>query len=226
MLRAAKDSPNSKVKIVACSSIIFMVSIIAGVDEVGRGAIFGPVVAGAVILSEGAAHDLIQQGVTDSKKLNAVQRDRFYKEILASACCCRIGIASVREIDRINILQASLLAMHRAIRRLSPQPTLCLVDGNQAIPNLTISQQTLVQGDQHSIHIAAASIVAKVWRDRLVIRLSERFPHYDLAMNKGYGTRKHLESLTLLGITPFHRRSFKSCQNITIQQTLPLDPHI
>ncbi len=202
-----------------------MGTMIAGVDEVGRGALFGPVVAGAVILSEDAAHELMQKGVTDSKKLSAGQRDRYYDEILSVAHCCRVGWASVREIDRLNILQASLLAMHRSVRRLSPQPTLCLVDGNQPIPKLTIPQQTLIQGDQHSIHIAAASIVAKVWRDRLVIRLSKRFPYYDLAMNKGYGTRKHLESLTLLGITPFHRRSFKSCQNIAFQKTLPLDPH-
>lgn len=197
--------------------------MIAGVDEVGRGAIFGPVVAGAVILSEEAAQNLMEKGVTDSKKISPGQRDRLYDDILALALCCRIGIASVREIDRINILQASLLAMHRAIRRLSPQPTLCLVDGNQSIPRLPLPQQTIVQGDQHSIYIAAASIVAKVWRDRLVVRLSKRFPNYDLAMNKGYGTRKHLESLSLLGITPLHRRSFKSCQTIPLQHTLPLD---
>ncbi|MEM9450611.1 MAG: ribonuclease HII [Cyanobacteria bacterium P01_E01_bin.6] len=189
-----------------------MNSMIAGVDEVGRGALFGPVVAGAVVLTDQMAHQLKQQGVTDSKKLTALQRDRLYDEILSSAIDCRIGIGSVWEIDRINILQASLLAMHRAIRRLTPQPTLCLVDGNQAIPHLSIPQQTIIQGDQNSTHIAAASIVAKVWRDRLIIRLSKRFPGYDLCSNKGYGTLNHRIALESIGVSTQHRLSFKTCQ--------------
>ena len=190
-----------------------MHTVIAGVDEVGRGALFGPVVAGAVILTEQTAHDLKQKGVTDSKQLSAAQRDYLYTEIMSLALSCYVGIASVREIDRINILQASLLAMHRAIRKLSPQPTLCLVDGNQSIPNLLIAQETMIQGDQHSTYIAAASILAKVWRDRLIIRLSKRFPQYDLARNKGYGTPKHRNALKTVGVTAFHRMSFKTCQS-------------
>lgn len=190
-----------------------MRTVIAGVDEVGRGALFGPVVAGAVILTKQTAQTLKQKGVTDSKQLSAAQRDYLYTEIVSLALSCCVGIASVREIDRINILQASLLAMHRAIRRLSPQPTLCLVDGNQSIPNLLIAQETIIQGDQHSTYIAAASILAKVWRDRLIIRLSKRFPQYDLASNKGYGTPKHRNALNAIGVTAFHRLSFKTCQN-------------
>ncbi len=191
--------------------------IVAGVDEVGRGALFGPVVAGAVILTEQSAHDLKQRGVTDSKKLSPAQRDRLYEDILSSSVSCRVGMASVQEIDRLNILQASLLAMHRAICRLSPQPSLCLVDGNQSIPNLAIAQETIVQGDQHSTHIAAASIIAKVWRDRLIIRLSKQFPGYDLSTNKGYGTPTHRKALETFGVTRFHRLSFKTCRDAETQ---------
>jgi len=192
--------------------------VIAGVDEVGRGALFGPVVAGAVILTDQSNQMLKQKGVTDSKKLTAAQRDRLYEDILSQALSCQIGVASVREINQLNILQASLLAMRRAVYRLSPQPTLCLVDGNQGIPNLIIAQETIIQGDSHVISISAASILAKVWRDRLIIRMSSRFPGYDLAMNKGYGTPKHRQGLETLGVTAFHRLSFKVCQQAAQQQ--------
>jgi ribonuclease HII len=195
--------------------------MIAGVDEVGRGALFGPVVAGAVILTDSAAEQLHQQGVTDSKKLNSLQREQLYPMILTAAVDCRIGVASVWEIDRINILQASLLAMHRAIARLSPPPTLCLVDGNQEIPGLSIPQQTIIQGDQTSIPIATASIVAKVWRDRLIMRLDKRFVGYDLASNKGYGTPKHRLALQQLGASRQHRLSFKTCrQAVSLQRNV------
>jgi ribonuclease HII len=186
--------------------------LIAGVDEVGRGALFGPVVAAAVILPASAISQLSQAGVTDSKQLASRQRQVLAQQIQASALTCKIGIASVREIDRLNILQASLLAMRRAIVRLQPQPHICLIDGNQQIPNLAIPQQTIVQGDCKSLCIAAASIVAKVWRDRLVIRLAARYPGYDLATNKGYGTPKHREALQKLGVSPQHRRSFSPCR--------------
>jgi len=189
-----------------------MMSIIAGVDEVGRGALFGPVVAGAVILTEPVAEQLRQSGVTDSKKLSPLKREQLYPLILTSAIDCQIGIGSVQEIDRINILQASLLAMHRAIARLSPQPTLCLIDGNQPVAGLSMAQRSIVQGDQHSTHIAAASIIAKVWRDRLITRLAKRFAGYDLASNKGYGTPKHRAALKQIGATRQHRLSFKICQ--------------
>jgi ribonuclease HII len=184
---------------------------IAGVDEVGRGALFGPVVAAAVILPADTA-DLAAAGVTDSKRLTPSQRVALAQLIRAIAIDCQIGVASVGEIDRLNILQASLLAMRRAILRLSPSPDLCLIDGNQKVPILLIPQQTWVKGDQHSLAIAAASIVAKVWRDALITRLDSRYPGYDLAHNKGYGTANHRQALETLGITRYHRRSFAPCQ--------------
>lgn len=185
---------------------------VAGVDEVGRGALFGPVVAGAVILSEAHTKRLVSLGVTDSKKLSPRQRNFLFDEICQSSLCCAIGLASVAEIDRINILQASLLAMKRAIARLSLRPTLCLVDGNQQIPKLAIPQETIIKGDKASLDIAAASILAKVWRDRLMGRMAKRFPHYDLASNKGYGTKKHRDAIQKWGTSRYHRLSFKPCQ--------------
>lgn len=188
---------------------------VAGVDEVGRGALFGPVVAAAVVLSDPAAIALQQAGVTDSKLLTPARRKELAQKILVQATACHIGYASVREIDRINILRASLLAMQRAIARLTPPPDLCRIDGNQTIPQLLLNQEAVVKGDQHHVEIAAASIVAKVWRDRLITRLDRRFPGYDLAQNKGYGTKKHREAIATLGLTPQHRRSFtRSFQNL------------
>jgi ribonuclease HII len=185
---------------------------IAGVDEVGRGCLFGPVVAAAVILSPTAAEALFNTGVKDSKQLRGSTREILYETIRTYAVDCRIGMASVQEIDRINILQASLLAMRRAIARLSPPPDLCLIDGNRPIPNFAISQQTIIKGDQTEVAIAAASIIAKVWRDRLLLRLDRRYPGYHLASNKGYGSRVHLEALQTLGPSCQHRLSFAPCQ--------------
>jgi ribonuclease HII len=186
--------------------------LIAGVDEVGRGALFGPVVAAAVILPTTVEQQLWAAGVTDSKKLSPLQRQTLATQIRDVAIACQIGIASVREIDRLNILQASLLAMHRAITRLNPPPDFCLIDGNQRVPNLAIPQQTLVKGDSRALAIAAASIVAKVWRDQLIERLAGRYPGYDLASNKGYGTQKHRLGLEKQGVSAQHRRSFTPCQ--------------
>jgi len=185
---------------------------IAGVDEVGRGCLFGPVVAAAVILPVAAVESLVVAGVTDSKKLSATQRSHLAEQIRAVAIAYQIGIASVQEIDRLNILQASLLAMKRAIARLAVQPDFCWVDGNQKIPHLLIPQQTLVKGDEKSLAIGAASILAKVWRDRLMVRLAARYPGYDIASNKGYGTAKHRAGLQQLGITSQHRQSFSPCR--------------
>lgn len=185
---------------------------IAGVDEVGRGCLFGPVVAAAVILPVAAEDSLTAAGVTDSKKLSALQRLHLASQIRTVAIAHQIGVASVQEIDRLNILQASLLAMKRAIARLSVQPDFCWVDGNQKIPHLLIPQQTLVKGDEKSLAIAAASILAKVWRDRLMMRLSGRYPGYDIANNKGYGTAKHRAGLQKFGVTTQHRLSFSPCQ--------------
>lgn len=183
-------------------------AVVAGVDEVGRGALFGPVVAAACILSEEKAGELATCGVRDSKQLSPSARNRLATQIQALAVDCQIGVASVREIDQFNILQASLLAMKRSILKLKISPDLCLIDGNQRIPNLGIPQQTLVKGDQQSIAIAAASIVAKVWRDQLIVRLAAKYPEYDLANNKGYGTTKHRQALMDYGRSPLHRKSF------------------
>ncbi|MBE9102252.1 ribonuclease HII [Vacuolonema iberomarrocanum] len=193
-----------------------MGNIIAGVDEVGRGAIFGPVVAAAVILSEASAKHLAQLGVTDSKKLSPEKRDELFPQILAHAIDCKIGLASAREIERINILNASLLAMRRAIDRLNPAPTLCRIDGNRPIKDLPLSQETVIKGDLLHVEIAAASVIAKVWRDRLIIRLDKRFPGYDLASNKGYGTVKHRRAIATLGFSSQHRRTFNI--NTAIEQ--------
>ncbi|MEM1170466.1 MAG: ribonuclease HII [Cyanobacteria bacterium P01_H01_bin.35] len=184
----------------------------AGVDEVGRGALFGPVVAAAVILPEEVLDHLASSGVKDSKRLTEKRRCHLATQILAVALDCKIGMASVREIDRLNILQASLLAMKRAVMKLKPKPDLVLVDGNQEIRDLFIPQQTIVKGDSKCLAIAAASIVAKVWRDALIVRLAKKYPIYDLTKNKGYGTEKHKEGIVKYGVSPQHRLSFSPCQ--------------
>ena len=188
-------------------------NVVAGVDEVGRGCLFGPVVAAAVILPISAPSILSPAGVTDSKQLSPKRRLALYPQIQSLALDCRIGLASAREIDRLNILQASLLAMKRAIYKLKVQPTLCLVDGNRPIPRLGIPQQTVVKGDQRELAIAAASIIAKVWRDQLIVRLAAKYPGYDLASNKGYGSAKHRQALGQLGPSRQHRLSFAPCRD-------------
>ncbi|MGC9502850.1 ribonuclease HII [Baaleninema sp.] len=187
-------------------------SLIAGVDEVGRGALFGPVVAAAVLLSPEGSIALQNLGVTDSKKLTAKRRETLRDRIAEIALDCQIGVATVEEIDRLNILQATLLAMKRAVESLTPTPTLCLIDGNRPVPDLAIPQRTVIGGDRLEIAIAAASIVAKVWRDAEIVRLAQDYPDYDLAKNKGYGTAKHRQALQTLGASPQHRRSFAPCQ--------------
>ncbi len=181
----------------------------AGVDEVGRGALFGPVVAAAVILPEEVLDNLASSGVTDSKKLTEKRRCQLAGQIRIVALDCQIGIASVREIDRLNILQASLLAMKRAVMKLKPKPDFVLVDGNQEIRDLFIPQRTIVKGDSKFLAIAAASIVAKVWRDALIMRLAKKYPVYDLTNNKGYGTKKHKQGIVDYGVSPQHRLSFR-----------------
>jgi ribonuclease HII len=185
--------------------------LIAGVDEVGRGALFGVVVTAAVILPKISLLDCQNWGVKDSKKLSARRRELLVPQIQQVAIAYNIGIATVAEIDELNILQATLVAMQRAITGLEVTPELCLVDGNKLIPNLAISQQTLVKGEDRSISIAAASILAKVWRDRLMIELGEIYPMYQLANNKGYGTAAHLMAIEKYGISPEHRQSFSPC---------------
>ncbi len=187
--------------------------LIAGVDEVGRGALFGPVVAAAVILPDiNSLPQLFTTKIKDSKKLSEHRRTYLAKQIFDIAIDWKIGFATTAEIDSLNILQASLLAMKRAVLKLKVQPALCLIDGNQQIKNFSLEQQTIVKGDSLSLTIAAASIVAKVWRDELIIRLANKYPMYDLERNKGYGSQKHLLAIQNYGISPLHRQSFRPCQ--------------
>jgi ribonuclease HII len=184
---------------------------IAGVDEVGRGPLFGPVVAAAVILPVDA--DL--EGLNDSKKLCEAERERFDAVVREVALAWAVAEVDVRTIDRINILQASRLAMKIAVESLGRsgwEPDHLLIDGNQKIDFCTASgcrQTTIVQGDARSFSIAAASVIAKVHRDRLLRELDEQYPGYGLAHNKGYSTPEHKQALLRLGITEMHRRSFQ-----------------
>jgi ribonuclease HII len=177
--------------------------LLAGVDEAGRGPLAGPVVAAAVILD-----DLNPiQGLADSKKLTARQRERLYDEIRAKALCCSVAEASVEEIDQLNILQATMLAMRRAVEGLRLKPTKVLVDGNR-LPVLDVLAEAIVQGDAKVQAISAASILAKVHRDRWCATLDRDYPDYGFASHKGYGTAEHLQALKRHGATPWHRKSF------------------
>jgi len=182
------------------------VSVIVGIDEAGRGPLAGPVVASAVILPKKA----IIFGVDDSKKVSEKKREVLYAEIYEVAEDIGIGIVDCKTIDEINILNATFLAMRRAIENMSVKPDLCLVDGNLHIKNLELRQQPIVKGDSKSISISAASIVAKVTRDRLMRQYDELYPEYDFKNNKGYGTKKHTQALLEYGISPIHRASFLS----------------
>ena len=188
-------------------------TLIAGVDEVGRGALFGPVVAAIVVLPLSTVPQSIALGVADSKKLSPRKRRELIAPIKKLVTDWRICSASVGEINRLNILQASLLAMRRCVVDLSVKPDLCLVDGKFPIPNLEITQKTVIKGDLRSPIIAAASILAKVWRDEMIIDYAQKYPEYDLANNKGYPTAKHRLAIKQYGISPEHRRTFKSCFN-------------
>lgn len=178
-------------------------ALVAGVDEAGRGPLAGPVVAAAVILDERQPI----AGLADSKKLSAARRDQLYDEIRAKALCCCVAQASVEEIDRLNILQATLLAMQRAVAGLRLKPGLVLVDGNR-LPLLEMRAEAIVKGDAKVAAISAASILAKVTRDRGLELLDQHYPQYGFARHKGYGTAEHLQALRLHGPCPEHRRSF------------------
>jgi ribonuclease HII len=195
-----------------CRSLEIANFPVAGVDEVGRGCLFGDVVAAAVILPSDRLMELEQLGVTDSKKLSPKRREQLDLIIREVAIAYAIGHASAMEIDEMNILAASLLAMERAIAQLQPQPNHCLIDGNQLLRFKLIApipQTTVIKGDSLSVSISAASIVAKVWRDRQMLELAEIYKGYDLATNKGYGTAKHREAIAKLGYSDLHRKSFK-----------------
>ena len=178
--------------------------IIAGIDEAGRGPLAGPVVASAVILNK----ENLPVGINDSKKTSIKKRNLLYQQIKDSSIFA-VGIATVEEIDDINILNATMLAMKRAIDNLSVKPDLCLIDGNKTPENLNCKSLAIIKGDSLSLNIAAASIIAKVTRDKIMLNLSEEHPQYLWSKNSGYGTKQHLQAITDFGITKHHRKSFK-----------------
>lgn len=187
---------------------------VCGIDEAGRGPLAGPVVAAAAVLPEG--YELA--GLNDSKKLTARQREKLYEALMTDDRVQKsVAMASVQEIDELNILYATHLAMRRAAQGLSPLPDFCLIDG-LAVPNFPIPSQNLVKGDARCLSIAAASILAKVTRDRYMAELDKEFPQYGFARHAGYGTAAHLQAIREHGITIHHRRSFAP----VAQMELPL----
>jgi ribonuclease HII len=182
---------------------------VAGIDEAGRGPLAGPVYAAAAVIDRARAARKLLRMIDDSKKLSHGQREEAYEAMIVSGVVqFAIAEASVEEIDRINILQATFLAMRRAVQALSEQPEVVLVDGNRVPPQLGCRAETIVGGDAHSYSIAAASIFAKVARDRYMTGLAATFPGYGWEKNRGYGSAQHLKALELLGPTPHHRMSF------------------
>lgn len=177
--------------------------IICGVDEAGRGPLAGPVYAAAVILPKGH----IVEGVNDSKKISEKKRDMLFDKIIEECVCYSVGVATEKEIDEINILQATFLAMRRAVDGLEIKPDIALIDGNKR-PGLDIAEQEIIKGDAKSANIAAASIIAKVSRDRYMLKMAEKYPKYQFEKHKGYGTKLHYEMLEKYGISPIHRRTF------------------
>jgi ribonuclease HII len=198
--KAKKENPEYYEKGLA----LFPGGLIAGVDEVGRGPLAGPVVAAAVVFPPG----VFIQGVTDSKGLRQKEREALFPVIKKEALAVGFGLVWPEEIDRTDILRASLKAMSGAVSRLGLTPDLVLVDGNQPLPGIG-SQQCLVRGDRSSHAIGAASVLAKVVRDKLMESWHFRFPQYNFYSNKGYGTREHLEALKRFGPCPLHRLSFR-----------------
>lgn len=193
--------------------------LLAGVDEAGRGPLAGPVVAAAVILDD----ERPIAGLADSKTLTALQRARLHDEILAKALCCSVAQASVEEIDTHNILQATMLAMRRAVDGLRLKPVKVLVDGNR-LPVLEVLAEAVVKGDALVKAISAASILAKVHRDRLCEQLHLEFPHYGFAGHKGYGTPEHLDALQRHGACVHHRRSFSPVADVLARASTQVTP--
>lgn len=187
--------------------------LLAGVDEVGRGPLAGDVVAAAVMLNASKP----VQGIADSKKLSEKKREALYRAILDRALCWHVGRASVAEIDSLNILQASLLAMRRAVEGLKITPEFVAVDGNR-LPAWSYAAQAIIRGDALVPVIGAASIIAKVTRDREMIALADRYPGYGFAAHKGYGTAQHLAALRKLGPCPAHRCSFRPVRELVAAQ--------
>lgn len=186
--------------------------VICGIDEVGRGPLAGPVIAAAAILPSEGLPDSLAAQIRDSKKLSRAKREALFPE-LAQRCAYGLGEASVAEIDQLNILWATMLAMQRAVAALPTAPDFALIDGNRC-PQLPCPAQAIVNGDDKSLSIAVAAIIAKVTRDRLMTKLAETYPAYGWAQNAGYGTAQHLAALTAYGVTPWHRDSFAPVHKI------------
>lgn len=178
-------------------------SFVCGVDEAGRGPLAGPIYAAAVILPQG----LVIDGLNDSKKLSEKKREMLYDKVIENAIAWSVGIATEQEIDEVNILQATYLAMRRAVEGLEVKADYALIDGNR-MPPLSIEGETVIKGDALSMSIAAASIIAKVSRDRFMLEIDEKYPEYQFSKHKGYGTALHYEMIEKYGISPVHRRSF------------------
>lgn len=185
--------------------------LIAGIDEVGRGALAGPVVAAAVILNPEAA---LPEGLDDSKKLSARERERISEELRESALAYSVGLVEPEEIDRINILEATRRAMLDAVEKLDPCAEFVLIDALQ-LKDCRLPQRAIIRGDSVSASIAAASVIAKTYRDALMHELHDLYPHYNFAQHVGYGTRAHLEALRAHGACPIHRKSFRGVLPIT-----------
>ena len=179
-------------------------NIICGVDEAGRGPLAGPVCAAAVILPE----DTVIEGLDDSKKLSEKKRERLYNEIIEKATAYCVAYGTEEEIESVNILEATFIAMNRAIDGLKVKPDFAIIDGNRVPKGIKIPCATLVKGDSKSMSVAAASILAKVTRDRLMLTYDEKYPQYNFKKHKGYGTKEHTELLKQYGPSPIHRLSF------------------
>ncbi len=178
-------------------------SVVCGVDEAGRGPLAGPVFAAAVILPENYSHEILN----DSKKLSEKKRDLVFDDIIRDAVAYSVGIATEKEIDEINILNATFLAMKRAVDGLTIKPDLAYIDGNQ-YPKTGVKEVTIVKGDSKCMSVAAASIIAKVSRDRYMLKVAEEYPEYEFTKHKGYGTKLHYEMIEKYGVSPVHRRTF------------------
>ena len=188
---------------------------VGGVDEVGRGPLAGPVVAACVVFPQ----NLLLPEVNDSKKVTAKKRERLFDQIVENASEVGIGIVGEGTIDSMNILNASLKAMRKAVKKLKRVPEFILVDGNQRIPDLPLPQMPVIKGDSKSLSIAAASIVAKVIRDRIMLNCHQKYPEFSFAAHKGYATRAHVEALQAFGPCEIHRRSFKLVKMCRTNQT-------
>ena len=189
--------------------------LFAGVDEAGRGPLAGPVVAAAVILDPVRPID----GLADSKILSEGKRNSLFKMIKENALSWSVGMSSVEEIDELNILQATLLAMQRAVNGLGMQPDEVLIDGN-CLPRLSIPAQAIVKGDSKVKAISAASILAKVERDKIMVGYHKKYPDFSFHLHKGYGTRQHINEISQFGILPVHRRTFNPVKMMIVQQSV------